>query len=104
MLQMPTYELGKKEEEMKLEEPKPVKVKDSKLYNFDFEKFDKMMDDAIEILYPKEVDECNGYVMLAIKHDETFPMGVILYKPPESDIEKEALKAHLRKFIEHLDE
>lgn len=89
---------------MKLEEPKHIEVKDSKLYNFDFEKFDKMMDDAIEILYPEEVDECNGYVMLAIKHDETFPMGIILYKPPESDIEKEALKAHLRKFIETLDE
>lgn len=103
MLQMSTYKLGKKEE-MKLEEPKHVKVKNSKLYNFDFEKFDKMMDDAIEILYPEEVDECKGYVMLAVKHDETFPMGVILFKPPESDIEKEALKAHLRKFIETLDE
>ena len=89
---------------MKLEEPKSIEVKDSKLYNFDFEKFDKMMDDAIEILYPEEVDECNGYVMLAVKHDETFPMGIILYKPPESDIEKEALKAHLRKFIKTLDE
>ena len=89
---------------MKLEEPKSIEVKDSKLYNFDFEKFDKMMDDAIEILYPEEVDECKGYVMLAVKHDETFPMGIILYKPPESDIEKEALKAHLRKFIETLDE
>lgn len=100
---MPTYELGKKEE-MKLEEPKPVKVKNSKFYNFNFEKFDKRMNDAIEILYPEEAAECNGYVMLAVKHDETFPMGVILYKPPESDIEKEALKAHLRKFIENLDE
>ena len=89
---------------MKLEEPKHIEVKDSKLYNFDFEKFDKMMDDAIEILYPEEVDEWNGYVMLAVKHDETFPMGIILYKSPESDIEKEALKAHLRKFIENLDE
>ena len=89
---------------MKLEEPKHIEVKDSKLYNFDFEKFDKMMDDAIEILYPEEVNECNGYVMLAVKHDETFPMGIILYKSPESDIEKEALKAHLRKFIETLDE
>ena len=89
---------------MKLEEPKPIEIKDSKLYNFDFEKFDKMMDDAIEILYPEEVDECKGYVMLAVKHDETFPMGIILYKLPESDIEKEALKAHLRKFIENLDE
>ena len=102
MLQMPAYELGKKEEEMM--EPKRVEDKSEKLYNFDFEKFDKMMDDAIEILYPKEIDECKGYVMLAVKHDETFPMGVILYKPPKSDIEKEALKAHLRKFIETLDE
>lgn len=102
MLQMPAYELGKKEEEMM--EPKRVEDKSEKLYNFDFEKFDKMMDDAIEILYPEEVDECKGYVMLAVKHDETFPMGIILYKPPESDIEKEALKAHLRKFIETLDE
>lgn len=102
MLQMPAYEFGKKEEEMM--EPKRVEDKNEKLYNFNFEKFDKMMGDAIEILYPKEVDECNGYVMLAIKHDETFPMGVILYKPPKSDIEKEALKAHLRKFIESLDE
>lgn len=89
---------------MKLEEPKPVKVKDSKLYNFDFEKFDKRMDDAIEILYPENVAECQGRIMLAVKHDETFPMGVILFKTPESDIEKEALKAHLRKFIENLDE
>lgn len=103
MLQMPAYELGKKKE-MKLEEPKPVKVKDSKLYNFEFEKFDKMMDDAIEILYPEDVDECKGYVMLAVKQDKTFPLGVILYKSFESDIEKEALKAHLHKFIENLDE
>lgn len=99
---MSAYELGKKEEKMM--EPKRVEDKSEKLYNFDFEKFDKMMDDAIEILYPEEVDECKGYVMLAVKHDETFPMGIILYKPPESDIEKEALKAHLRKFIETLDE
>jgi len=84
--------------------PERIEDKNEKLYNFDFKKFDKMMDEAIEILYPKEVDECKGYVMLAVKHDETFPMGVILYKPPESDIEKEALKAHLRKFIETLDE
>lgn len=89
---------------MKLEEPKSVDVKDSKLYNFDFEKFDKRMDDAIEILYPEDAAECKGYVMLAVRQDETFPMGVILFKPPESDIEKEALKAHLRKFIENLDE
>lgn len=102
MLQMSTYELGKKEEEMM--KPKLVEDKNKKLYNFDFEKFDKMIDEAIKILYPEEVDECNGYVMLAVKHDETFPMGIILYKPSESDIEKEALKAHLRKFIETLDE
>lgn len=89
---------------MKLEEPKSVEVKDSKLYNFDFEKFDKRMDDATEILYPEDAAECKGYIMLAVRHDETFPMGVILFKPPESDIEKEALKAHLRKFIETLDE
>lgn len=89
---------------MKLEEPKSVEVKNSKLYNFDFEKFDKRMDDAVEILYPEDAAECKGYVMLAVKQDETFPMGVILFKPPESDIEKEALKAHLRKFIETLDE
>ena len=101
MLQMPAYELGKKEE-MKLEEPKSVKVKDSKLYNFDFEKFDKMMDDAIEILYLEDVDECKGSVMFAVKQDETFSLGVILYKTFESDIEKEALKAYLRKFIENL--
>ena len=104
MLQVSAYELGKKEEEMKLEEPKPVKVKDSKLYNFNFEKFEKRIDDAIEILYPEDADECNGYVMLAVKQDETFPLGVILYRTFESDIEKEALKAHLRKFIERLDE
>lgn len=89
---------------MKLEEPKSVEVKDSKLYNFDFEKFDKRMDDAVEILYPEDAAECKGYVMLAARSNETFPMGVILFKPPESDIEKEALKAHLRKFIENLDE
>lgn len=103
MLQMPAYELGKKEE-MKLEEPKSIEVKDSKLYNFDFEKFDKRMDDAIEILYPEDAAECKGYVMLAVKHEETFPMGVILFKPPEFLVEREALKAHLRKFIENLDE
>ena len=103
MLQVSAYELGKKEE-MKLGEPKFVEVKNSKLYNFDFEKFDKRMDDAIEILYPEDAAECEGYVMLAVKQDETFPMGVILFKSPESDIEKEALKAHLRKFIENLDE
>ncbi len=89
---------------MKLGEPKSVEVKNSKLYNFDFEKFDKRMDDAIEILYPEDATECNGYVMLAVKQDKTFPLGVILYKSFESDIEKEALKAHLRKFIENLDE
>lgn len=89
---------------MKLEEPKPVKVKDSKLYNFDFEKFDKRIDDAIEILYPEEAAECHGYVMLAVKQDKTFPLGIILYKTSESDVEKEALKAHLRKFIKNLDE
>lgn len=89
---------------MKLEEPKLVEVKDSKLYNFDFEKFDKMMDDAIEILYPEDVDECKASVMLAVKQDETFPLGIILYKTSESDIEKEALKVYLRKFIENLDE
>lgn len=89
---------------MKLEEPKSVEVKDSKLYNFDFEKFDKRIEDAIEILYPEDVAEVYGYIMLAVKHNETFPMGVILFKTPESDIEKEALKAHLRKFIENLDE
>lgn len=81
-----------------------IEDKSEKLYNFDFEKFDKMMDDAIEILYPEEVDKCKGHVMLAVKHDETFPMGIILYKHLESVIEKEALKAHLRKFIETLDE
>ena len=102
MLQVPAYELGKKEEEMM--KPERVEDKSKKFYNFDFEKCDKMMDDAIEILYPEDVDECKGYVMLAIKQDETYPMGVILYKPLESDIEKEALKAHLRKFIENLDE
>lgn len=85
-------------------EPKRIEDKNEKLYNFDFEKFDKMMDEAIEILYPEETTECKGYVMLAVKQDETFPLGVILYKPLESDIEKEALKAHLRKFIKNLDE
>lgn len=102
MFQVSAYKLGKKKKEMM--EPKRIEDKNEKLYNFDFEKFDKMMDDAIEILYPEEVDECKGYVMLAVKQDETYPMGVILYKPLESDIEKEALKAHLRKFIENLDE
>lgn len=89
---------------MKLGEPKSVEVKSSKLYNFDFEKFDSQLNEAIEILYPENYDECKAHTMLAAKHDETFPMGVILFKTPESDIEKEALKAHLRKFIENLDE
>lgn len=89
---------------MKLGEPKSVEAKSSKLYNFDFEKFDSQLNEAIEILYPENYDECKAYTMLAAKHDETFPMGVILFKTPESDIEKEALKAHLRKFIENLDE
>lgn len=104
MLQVPAYKLGEKEEEMKLGEPKSVEVKSSKLYNFDFEKFDNQLSEAIEILYPENYDECKAYTMLAVKHDETFPMGVILFKTPESDIEKEALKVHLRKFIENLDE
>lgn len=103
MLQMPAYELGKKEE-MILGEPKPIEVKDSKLYNFDFEKFDKQLSKAIELLYPENYDECKAYIMLAEKHDGTYPMGVILFKTPEFLIEKEALKAHLRKFIETLDE
>ena len=89
---------------MKLEEPKSIEVKDSKRYNFDFKKFDKQLSKAIEILYPENYDECKAHVMLAAKHDETFPMGVLLFKTPESDIEKEALKVHLRKFIETLDE
>ena len=89
---------------MKLEEPKPIEVKDSKLYNFDFEKFDKQLSKAIEILYPENYDECKAHIMLATKPDETFPMGIILFKTPGSDIEKEALKVHLRKFIETLNE
>ena len=89
---------------MKLEEPKHVKVKDKKLYNFDFDEFDKRMDAAIEALSTEDIDDWRGYVMLGCKHDKTFPMGVILFKMPESDIEVEALKSHLRKFIENLDE
>ncbi len=89
---------------MKLGKPERVEVKSEKLYNFDFEEFDKRMDSAIEVLYPENVDDCRGYVMLGRKHDETFPMGVVLFKMPESDIEMEALKSHLRKFIENLDE
>ncbi len=89
---------------MKLEEPKRVEVKSEKLYNFDFEEFDKRMDSAIEVLYPENVDDCQGYVMLGRDHDKTFPMGVILFKTPEPGIETEALKSHLRKFIENLDE
>lgn len=103
MLQVPACELGKKEE-MKLKEPRSIEVKDSKLYNFDFEKFDKQLGKATEVVYPENYDECKAYTMLAAKHGKTFPMGVILFKPPESPIEKEALKAHLRKFIETLDE
>ena len=89
---------------MKLEEPKFIEVKDSKLYNFDFEKFDKQLSKAIEMLYPESYDECKAHIMLAEKHDETFPMGVILFKTPEFLVEKEALKVHLRRFIETLDE
>lgn len=89
---------------MKLEEPKSIEIKDSKLYNFDFEKFDKQLNKAIKLLYPENYDECKAHIMLASKHDETFPMGVILFKTPEFLIEKEALKVHLRKFIETLDE
>ena len=104
MLQVPAYKLGEKEEEMKLGEPRSVEVKSSELYNFDFEKFDNQLSEAIEILYPENYDECKAYTMLAAKHDETFPMGVILFKTPESDIEKEAFRVHLRKFIENFDE
>lgn len=89
---------------MKLEEPKSVEVKGSRLYNFDFEKFDKRLNDAIEILYPEDAAGRKGYAMPAVRHDETLPMGVVLFKPPESLVEKEALKAHLRKLIEVLDE
>ena len=84
--------------------PKRIADKSEKLYNFDFKKFNKRIEDAIEILYPEDAAECKGYVMLAVKYNETFPMGIILFKNFESDIEKEALKAHLRKFIEDLDE
>lgn len=89
---------------MKLEEPKRVKVEDKKLYDFDFEEFDKRMDAAIEALDTENFDDWRGYVMLGCKHDKTFPMGVILFKMPESNIETAALKSHLRKFIENLDE
>lgn len=89
---------------MKLGEPKHVKVEDKKLYNFDFEEFDKKMDAAIEALDTEDIDDWRGYVMLGCKHDKTFPMGVILFKMPELGVETEALKAHLRKFIEDLDE
>lgn len=89
---------------MKLGKPERVEVKSEKLYNFDFEEFDKRMDSATEVLYPENIDNCRGHVMLGCKHDETFPMGVVIFKMPESDIEKEALKAHLRKFMENLDE
>lgn len=89
---------------MKLGEPKHVKVEDKKLYNFDFEEFDKKMDAAIEALDTEDIDDWRGYVMLGCKHDKTFPMGVILFKMPKLGIETEALKAHLRKFIEDLDE
>lgn len=87
---------------MKLEEPKRVEVKSD--YNFDFEEFDKRMDAAIETLAQEDIDNWRGYVMLGCKHDKTFPMGVILFKMPESNIETAALKSHLRKFIENLDE
>lgn len=89
---------------MKLEEPKRVKVEDKKLYDFDFEEFDKRIDAAIEALDTENFDDWRGYVMLGYKHDKTFPMGVILFKMPEPGIETEALKSHLRKFIENLDE
>lgn len=89
---------------MKLEEPRRVKVEDKKLYNFDFEEFDKRMDAAIEALDTENFDDWRGYVMLGCKHDKTFPMGVILFKMPESNIEIAALKSHLRKFIKNLDE
>lgn len=102
MLQMPAYELGKKEKEMM--EPKRIEDKNEKLYKFDFKKFDNQLNKAIEILYPEDAAECKAYIMLAAKHDETYPMGVILFKTPEYNIEKEALKAHLRNLIEDLDE
>ena len=85
-------------------EPKRIEDKSEKLYNFDFNKFDNQLNKAIEILYPEDAAECKAHIMLASKHDETFPMGVILFKTPEFLIEKEALKVHLRKFIETLDE
>lgn len=89
---------------MKLEEPKSVEEKDSKLYNFNFEKFDNQLGEAIQIIYPEDAADCHAYIMLAVKKNETYPMGVILFKSPESSIEKEALKAHIRKFMESLDE
>lgn len=102
MFQVPAYKLGEKEEEMM--EPKRVETKSSKLYNFDFESFDDKVTEALETIYPENPDERKGYIMLCASHGETFPMGVILYKAPESDIEKEAFRAHLRKFIENFDE
>lgn len=87
---------------MKLGEPK--RVENKSLYDFDFAEFDKRMDTAIEALDAENFDDWRGYVMLGCKHDKTFPMGVILFKMPEPGIETEALKSHLRKFIENLDE
>lgn len=89
---------------MKLEEPKRVKVEDKELYNFDFEEFDKRLDAAIEAFATEDIDDWHGYVMLGCEHDKTFPMGVILFKKPKPGIETAALKSHLRKFIENLDE
>ena len=87
---------------MKLEEPK--RVENKSLYDFDFAEFDKRMDAAIEALDAENFDDWRGHVMLGCKHDKTFPMGVILFKMPKPGIETEALKSHLRKFIENLDE
>lgn len=84
--------------------PERVEDKNKKLYNFDFEKFDNQISEALDIIYPENPDGRRAYIMLGANHDVTFPMGVILYRRFEYDIEKEAFKAHLRNFIEKFDE
>lgn len=99
MLQVPTYKLGEKEEEMM--EPKHVEIKDPSKYNFDFEAFDEKLEQVVDILYPEDCGDV--YTMLGAYKNKTIPLGVLIIKKPESDTEKQALKAHLQNYIKKLD-
>ena len=102
MLQVSAHELGKKEKEMM----KPERVEDktrSSITSISRSSIIKSVK-QLKSYIQKKLLIAHAYIMLAVEQDKTYPMGVILFKTPEYNIEKEALKAHLRKFMECLDE